>query len=139
MRYAICMLLGLSGGLVVGGGLVAFFTILGVVSNILKFTRLESYPKIGEFSVLIGALTASVLYFLNIKLYLKVYFLMFIGLLAGIFIGIVASALAETLDIMPIMADRLGIVRWMYVGVFSIMIGKVLFSIIYWITFGFNN
>lgn len=139
MRYAICMLLGLSGGLVVGGGLVAFFTILGVVSNILKFTRLESYPKIGELSVLIGALTASVLYSLNIKLYLKVYFLMFIGLLAGIFIGIVASALAETLDIMPIMADRLGIVRWMYVGVFSIMIGKVLFSIIYWMTFGFNT
>ncbi len=139
MKYIICILLGLSGGLVVGGGLVAFFTLLGVISNILKFTKTEIYPKVGELSVLIGALVASVLYLFEIKLHINRYFLVFLGLLAGIFIGIVASALAETLDVMPVVADRLNIIRWVYIGVFAIMFGKVFFSIIYWLTLGFSH
>ncbi len=138
MKNIICILLGLSGGLVVGGGIVAFFTVLGVLSNILKFTNTEDYPKIGELSVLAGALFSCILYFFDITLFLNKYILMVGGLFAGVFIGIVASALAETLDIMPIMADRLNILKWIYVGVFSIALGKVFFSIIYWMTIGFS-
>lgn len=139
MRSFLCILFGLSGGLVVGGGIVAFFTALGVLSNIIKFTKTEEYSKIAEFAVLIGALTASIFYFFDIKLSLGKFILAIGGLFAGIFIGIVASALAETLDVMPVMVDRLDIFNWIYVGVFSIMIGKIFFSTIYWLTIGFAN
>lgn len=139
MRAFLCILFGLSGGLVVGGGIVAFFTVLGVVSNIIKFTETEEYSKVAEWAVLIGALTASIFYFFDIKLSLGKFIPIIGALFAGIFIGIVASALAETLDVMPVIADRLDILNWIYVGVFSIMIGKIFFSTIYWLTIGFAN
>lgn len=139
MKILLCLLFGLSGGLVVGGGIVAFFTALGVVSNIVKFTNTEKYSNVAEVSILIGALAASIFDTFDIKLYLGTSLLAVGGLFAGIFIGVVASALAETLNVMPVMADRAGIIRWMYVGVFSIMIGKMFFSTIYWLTIGFRH
>lgn len=139
MRSVICILFGLSGGLVVGGGVVAFFTALGVLINILKFTKTEKYREIAEISVLAGSLLASIFYFSDIRFSLGKYILMVGGLFAGMFIGIAASALAETLDVMTVMADRLNILKWIYVGIFSIIFGKTFFSIVYWMTIGFAN
>lgn len=139
MRTIVCILFGLSGGLVVGGGIVAFFTALGVLSNVLKFMNTDKYIKLAEFSVISGALLSSILYHSDITLSLSKYLLPVIGTFAGIFIGIVAAALAETLDVIPVLADRLDVLRWIYVGVFSIMFGKIFFSIVYWVIFGFAS
>ena len=55
----------------------------------------------------------------------------------GIFVGMVASALAETLDVLPFTSTYIGINRWVYLWIIALIFGKIIGSIIYWTVPGF--
>ena len=133
MRYFIAGITGFSGGLVVGGGIVAFFTILGIITHIINLGATSQYYRLYQISIILGALISTLIYFFDIKISINKYVLVVLGLFMGIFIGIIASALAEMLDVISVIADRLKMLKYIYVGIFAIMLGKVFGSIIYWI------
>src|SRR5690606_21551286 len=116
---------------------VAFFTILGIVTRSIKISNSSKYVKWYEFTILLGAIISALFYFFDIELnWTKYVFPPVIGLFMGIFVGMVASALAEMLDVMPVMADRMGMRKFLYIGIFAIIFGKTLGSIIYWTVSG---
>lgn len=137
MKYLFCIITGFAGGLVVGTGVVAFFTILGIVTRSIEISNSSKCVKWYEFTILLGAIISALFYFFDIELnWTKYVFPPVIGLFMGIFVGMVASALAEMLDVMPVMADRMSMRKFLYIGIFAIIFGKTLGSIIYWTVSG---
>jgi len=137
MIYIALIMVGFAGGLVVGGAVAAFFTALGVVTRIVEIGKTKRYLYLYKISILAGTVTSALLYFFSFKVKGSSYILIFIGLFMGIFVGMIASALAEVLDVIPLIASSLNIGKWIYIIIFSIIIGKIVGSLIYWIVPGF--
>lgn len=129
----ILAILGFSGGLIVGGALAAFLTALGVVTRLIEMVKTKKYLTVYKFSILAGTIVSTLFYTLPIKINTKGYILVFVGLFMGIFVGMVASALAEVLNVIPLIADTLGAPKWIYVIIFAMLLGKIVGSLVYWI------
>lgn len=134
--YFVLAIIGFSGGLVVGGALAAFLTVLGVITRLIEITKTKRYLTIYKFAILSGTIVSTLSYNLSIKVNGSGYILILVGLFMGIFVGMVASALAEVLNVMPLFADVLGGAKWVYVIIFAMIIGKIIGSLIYWIVPG---
>lgn len=68
----------------------------------------------------------------NFTLNLGNYTLAFVGITCGIFIGLLASALAEAVDVIPILERRLNIQNGLKYILLSLLFGKVFGSLINW-------
>jgi stage V sporulation protein AB len=137
MKEIIQIIIGLSGGLIVGGGLAAFFTALGITSRLISMGNGKPHMGIYKGCIFIGAVLSSLAYALDFKIPIGKYTLPIIGIFMGIFVGIIASALAEMLDALPLVANFAGIGQYIYVIIFAILIGKIAGALIYWVFPGF--
>ncbi len=137
MNALVTIVAGLAGGLAVGGSVVAFFTVLGVVNRIIELSKTKRYVRIYEVFIVLGSLGSSFVYFFDLRMVLFNYLAIPIGIIMGIFVGFIAAALTETLDILSTAVDTLSIPRWLYVIVFAIILGKALGSAIYFLIPGF--
>ncbi|HZJ82475.1 MAG TPA: stage V sporulation protein AB [Clostridia bacterium] len=137
MKKIYLALLGFSGGATVGAGIVAFFTILGVVARVIDIGKTQGYEKYYKIAVILGALLSTYMYMFDFSVNGSKVWLTFIGLFMGAFIGMVASALAEMLNIFPFLTFSMGINRWVYPIIMAIIFGKVIGSLIYWTIPGF--
>ncbi|OLO42671.1 stage V sporulation protein AB [Alkalihalophilus pseudofirmus] len=135
IEAVLSILIGLAGGFAVGGGFVAFLTVLGVVPRLTQLSKTGKYIHIYEWAVILGALTGSLFSLNNIVLHLSALLLIPIGLAEGIFIGLLAAALTEVLNVFPILAKRLGIAEKIIVLMMAIVLGKVFGSLFHWIYF----
>jgi len=125
--------IGFCEGVVVGGAVVAFITILGIVSRLCWLTRSTRYMFWYELSITAGAVLASFSYFLKPRLTLGSTVVIFSGFLMGFFVGMIAAALAEVMDVLPIISRRIGIENFIAYIFISIIVGKIIGSMIYWI------
>jgi len=137
MSYFLLILIGFSGGLVVGGAVAAFITVLGVITRIVEIVKTKKYLSLYKISILAGILMSTLLYLFPVKVQLTGYILIFVGLCMGIFVGMIASALAEVLNIIPLIEKSLRIGKWIYVIIFALIAGKTIGSLIYWLIPGF--
>lgn len=129
----IVIVTGISGGLAVGASVTAFFTVLGVTTRIIEISRRKEYMKLYQCSIVLGALFSCTVYFFDLTLNSLEILSMPLGFMMGIFIGLMAAALTETLDIITVAAKKLGIVRWIFLIVAVILIGKVIGSILFFL------
>ncbi|MDG5787673.1 stage V sporulation protein AB [Evansella sp. AB-P1] len=129
------ILIGLSGGLAVGSGFVAFLTVLGIIPRLAYLTKTEQLLTFYEFSVIVGTLTG-VWFSLGSPIFsISNLILIIIGLACGIFIGLLAAALTEVLNVFPILAKRIGMkdkINWL---LWAIVFGKIIGSLYHWIYF----
>lgn len=125
--------IGFCEGIVVGGSLVAFITILGIVPRLCWLTNSARYIYWYELAIVGGAVLASFSYFLKPRLGLGNVVAAFLGLFIGFFVGMVATALAEVMDVLPIVSRRMGIESFIAYIFISLIIGKIIGSMIYWI------
>ncbi|WP_216830450.1 stage V sporulation protein AB [Alkalihalobacterium elongatum] len=135
IEAVLAILIGLAGGLAVGSGFVAFLTVLGVVPRLTQLSKTAKYIHIYEWAVVLGAVAGSVVSLNDIVLYLSALLLIPIGLAEGIFIGLLAAALTEVLNVLPILAKRLGIAEKIIILLMAIVLGKVFGSLYHWIYF----
>lgn len=131
------VLIGLAGGLVVGGGLSMLFITLGIVPRLTILSGLKKRMVIVKLSVLTGAFFSSLIYTMDLRFPVGKFVLPIIAVFMGVFVGMLASALAEVLDVLYIIASYSGIIKFIYILVFSIIIGKIAGSLFYWLTPGF--
>jgi len=54
-----------------------------------------------------------------------------------LFVGCLAAALAEVLNVLPVMARRVGLANDIRLLVLAMVVGKVIGSLVYWIVPGF--
>lgn len=127
----ILAVIGLSGGLVVAGGLFAFIIELGVVADFADRTHTGSRILFYEDCVAVGGIVGNLISVFKVHIPGGAWLLPVFGLLAGVFVGCWAMALAETLNLFPIFVRRLKIVKYITVFILSTAVGKGIGSFIF--------
>jgi stage V sporulation protein AB len=138
-KYILMTIIGLASGTVIAGGIFAFITIIGIIPRIAQRTGTQKYITIYETAItiggILGATTICVDYYLPIgNILVAIY-----SLAIGIFIGCLAVALAETIDVIPILSRRVGLQDGIAVFIIMIALGKMLGSILYYLVPGFYD
>ncbi len=132
LQLALCSVIGFSGGIIVGGGLIAFLTVLGVISRLMHITSTYDYTFILSWVVLLGAATGCIISIFTYTTHLPQIVSAGFGMVMGIFVGLLASALAEVINVIPISADRMNVTDYVHVLIIVLAFGKIFGSLIYW-------
>ncbi|WP_096188551.1 stage V sporulation protein AB [Evansella halocellulosilytica] len=131
----ISIMIGLSGGLAVGSGLVAFLTVLGIVPRLAHLTKTTNRLHSYEWAVIIGSQIGIWLSLGDPAFFLPKWLMAIVGLACGIFVGMLAAALTEVLNVFPILAKRIGMKQKMPWLVLAIVLGKIIGSLYHWLFF----
>ncbi|PSL43305.1 stage V sporulation protein AB [Salsuginibacillus halophilus] len=129
------VLLGLGGGLAVGSGLVAFISALGIIPRLVQIAKCYSRLVHLEWAVISGVLFGSIMTLTDAHLALPEVVAVIPGFFAGMFVGMLAAALTEVLNVMPVLAKRLGVDQGIFAFLFAIALGKVLGSLFFWFVY----
>lgn len=134
----------LSGGLLIAGGIFAFITAIGVIPSIIFKTKTSNYITFFEECIIWGGIFATSQSFIDYKFHIGGYligkiFVIFYGFCVGIFIGVLASSIAETIDVIPVLYKRTRIGEKVGIIITTLAIGKMLGSIIYFLNSGFQR
>jgi len=133
---ALVALLGLSGGIAVGSGLVALLVILDLIPRLAQLARGYRQSAWFETAIVSGAVFWSLADFFDWKVALPSRLpIMLIGAFDGMFVGMLAAALTEVVNVLPIMAKRLGLSGYMVALVMAMVLGKVAGSLFDWLMF----
>lgn len=122
---ALLVLIGLSGGLAVGTGMVAFLVVLDIIPRMAQIARSFHRVHLFEAAVVTGVLFWTALDFFDWKLSLFPAGVGLIGFLAGAFVGMLAGALTEVLNVFPIMARRIGMGSYILLLLMAMVFGKI--------------
>lgn len=134
-NWLLCIVIGLGGGLVVGSGLVAFITVLGVIPRLAQLSRSESWIRYYEWAGIIGIQAGTWVSFYNFSLYGNRLVAVLVGLMAGVFVGLLAAALTEVLNVWPILVKRMGMGGQLLFLLMAIALGKIAGSLFQWMWF----
>ncbi|MDQ0339167.1 stage V sporulation protein AB [Caldalkalibacillus uzonensis] len=135
LKALLLILIGLSGGLAVGAGLVAFLTVLGIVPRLAQITKTHAFIHLYQSGIIAGAVFWSWIGLREAELYLVKDVVLVYGLLAGMFVGLLAAALTEVLNVLPILAKRIHMVDKLVWLLMAMVLGKVLGSLFHWMFF----
>lgn len=124
---------GISGGALVGTAAAAFITLLDIVPRLAQLTNSSRLIRFYESILISSTVSITLLYFTGISINLFKILLIPIGFTLGAFVGLLASALAEVINVIPVLVRRLKIRKHVYIALFSISLGKVVGSLIYWL------
>ncbi len=121
--------IGLSGGLVIAGGVIALMVGLGIITRFAGITRTAGQVKKYESAIFFGALFGNILTVYQTEVPLGTAGLAVMGIFSGIFVGGWILALAEIVNIFPIFARRIGITKGCSLIVIAIAAGKTVGSL----------
>ncbi|WP_407268755.1 stage V sporulation protein AB [Radiobacillus sp. PE A8.2] len=129
------LFIGLASGLIVGGGLVAFLTVLGIIPRLTQLTKTNRFIRVYEAAVILGALFGTYLSFTNAVLHVSLLVVVIWGAFHGVFVGMLAAALTEVLNVFPILAKRVGLQSHLIWFMMAIVLGKICGSLFQWLIF----
>lgn len=129
------IIVGFAGGIAVGAGYVAFLTMLKVIPRLLHMSEQQHLVARYVTPVIIGSLFGTFLSFTNLSISIPMVVLLFFGLLHGIFNGMLAAALAEVLNVFPILSRRIGLEKYLKSLMMALVFGKVFGSLFQWVFF----
>ncbi|MFC0271519.1 stage V sporulation protein AB [Metabacillus herbersteinensis] len=135
IKLLFIMFLGFSSGVVVGGGFVAFLTVLGIIPRLTQLTKTVSAIQGYEWGVILGALIGSWLSLSDTVFSQSKLWTIPIGLLSGVFVGMLAAALTEVMNVFPILAKRIGFGDRIIILLMALVFGKIFGSLFHWVYF----
>jgi len=123
------LVIGLCGGFLVAGGLFAFLTLAGVVTRLAAGTATAKYLMIYEDLALLGCTAGNLLYIYRFRIPMGLLFLGTYGMGAGVFTGCLAAALAEVVNMLPVLSERVNLKKGMS-GIMTLFaLGKLVGSL----------
>jgi stage V sporulation protein AB len=125
----------LSGGLAVGSGFVAFLTVLGIIPRLAQISKTVDKVVWYEAAIILGTIAGIYGSLRDPILGLPAFFLILLGLAGGIFVGMIAGALAEVLNVIPILAKRLNMDGEIIILLMAVVLGKIAGSLFQWLYF----
>lgn len=127
------IIIGLGAGFVVSGGVVAFITIIGLIPLMAYRTKTGYAMMWYENAIIIGSILGSILSMWPIRLPNIPVITVLLFFAYGMFIGGLIIALAEILDVLPIINRRIKIKKGITLIVVALALGKLIGSLCYWI------
>jgi len=131
------ILLGFSSGLVTAGAVFAFITVIGVVPRLAQKTNTVGNVKTYETAIMVGGIFGTLTGVIQFHLPIGTIPVVILSLSSGIFFGCLAMALAEVLNVIPILMRRGRIQKGMFYFVLAIAIGKTVGALLYFLIPGF--
>ena len=130
----------LGAGFAAAGGFFAFISLIGIVPRLTSISKTQSHVLLYENSLAMGLIIMNLLSLyrpdLSFLPYLpSVLLLDAQGLFAGIFTGCLAGALAEVVNVIPILSRRLKIRKGFPYYVVAFGLGKCIASILQFYVF----
>ena len=103
--------IGFSGGLVIAGGVIALMAGLGVITRFIGISHTAKHVRIFEDAILLGSVFGTLMTVYQPTIPLDAAGLAVLGLFSGIFVGGWILALAEIVNIFPILTRRIGLTK----------------------------
>ncbi len=135
MKNIIPVVSSFGGGVLVGGAYAAFITMLQILPRLIQLTKTRRYLMFYEILLISSSISFTLIYFFEVYLRLNTVFVILFGLFSGIFLGLFSSALAETLNVLPIISKKFKIKKHMKIIFFSLLFGKVSGALYYFLFF----
>lgn len=127
------IIIGFGAGLVVSGGVIAFISIIGVIPLMAYRSKTGFAMLWYENAIVIGGILGSIFSMWQIRLPYAPFLIGILMFAFGMFIGGLIIALAEVLDVMPILDRRIHIKKGITLVIIALAIGKLIGSLCYWI------
>lgn len=127
------ILIGFSSGVVVAAGVFALITALGIVPRLIERSNTREYIFFYENCIIFGGIGGTLMSFWPISIPLGNIGLVIMGVANGIFIGSLLVALAEFLNVLPIMNRRFNLTGGIAFMIVALGIGKSIGSLLYWL------
>lgn len=124
---------GLASGIMVGSGIVALITLLDIVPRVAQLSKTQDKIRLYEGLIILGATLASFLSLSEITIGIPKVVVAIIGFFIGCFVGLLASALAEVMNVIPVVIRRFRLEGYVRVILYALIFGKVLGSLYQWI------
>ncbi|MET3289583.1 UNVERIFIED_CONTAM: stage V sporulation protein AB [Brevibacillus sp. OAP136] len=124
---------GLSGGIAVGSGFVAFITVLDIIPRLTQLTSSASYIRSYEWALITGVLFFTLIDFFVWVVHLPAIVTAVFGVFAGLFVGTLAAGLTEVLNVFPILAKRISLQESMLWLLMAMVFGKMIGSLLQWL------
>jgi stage V sporulation protein AB len=137
MKTLVAMLVAFANGLTVGSGLVAFLAIIGLVPRLAEVTHTEHSLRWYQLVMVLGSTLATLELIYPANFHLPGYMSIIPGIFMGLFVGCLAAALAEVLNVLPVMTRRVGLLIYIRFLLLAMILGKVCGSLLYWLVPGF--
>lgn len=126
--------LGLLFGAGTAAGVVALISSLGVIPRIVGKSSTAKHILLFEDFLLVGAGLGSLFIILELDLvFLGVWFLVTAGIFAGIFVGCLAAALAEVIQIWPVLYRRTNTKHGNNIAMTCFAVGKLAGGLFYFL------
>ena len=127
------ILIGLGAGFVVSGGVVAFISIIGIIPLMAYRTKTAYAMMWYENAIVIGSIIGSIFSMWRLRLpYWPIIIVPFF-FAYGMFVGTLIIALAEVLDVLPILDRRIRIRKGITLLIIALAFGKLVGSLCYWV------
>ena len=124
IRTVVYYLTGISFGAAVAAGLFAFITTVGVVTRLAAGTKTAKYVKLYETVAIFGVTLANGFDLFQWEIVCGVLIRGLCGLFFGVFVGCLAAALAEVVNVFPVMTRRIKLRVGMPYLVLAFALGK---------------
>lgn len=124
LRTVIYYVLGISFGTAVAAGLFAFITTVGVVTRLAAGTKTAKHVMLYETVAVFGVTTANLIDLFQWEFLGGIIFRSVCGLFFGVFVGCLAAALAEVVNVFPVMTRRIKLKVGMVYLMLAFALGK---------------
>lgn len=130
LKNFVLWMVGLGGGFLVAGGVIALIVGLGIVTRFTGITHTALHSRLYETVILFGALFGIALSVYQVRIPAGRIGLAVQGFSAGMYVGGWIMALAEVVNMFPIFSRRIGLTKGSSHIVVSIAIGKIIGSLL---------
>lgn len=125
MKLILLCFIGLCSGLLVAGGMFAFITIIGVVQRMAVRSRTVKHVILYERCVVVGCAAGAFVWMFQPTLVKTSILLIIFGFFSGIYVGALSFALAEILNVLPVLAKRVRLRKGFSLVVLMFALGKL--------------
>ena len=124
VRTVVYYFAGISFGVAVAAGLFAFITTVGVVTRLAAGTKTAKHVMLYETVAIFGVTLANGVDLFQWQIPGGAVFRIACGLFSGVFVGCLAAALAEVVNVFPVMTRRIKLKVGMAYIVLVFALGK---------------
>lgn len=124
VKTVLYYVLGISFGVAVAAGLFAFLVTVGVMTRLAAGTKTAKYMMLYESVAIVGVTLANAVDMFQYSLADGILWRSLCGLFCGVFVGCLAAALAEVVNVFPVMTRRMKLRVGMAYIVLAFAVGK---------------
>lgn len=132
LQKCVLFLLSTMFGFAVASGFIAFIVLIGIIPRLIAKTHTADQVMLYEDMVVLGVTAGNLVFLYQIPLPFSFIGMAIMGLCFGIFTGCLAGALAEIVDVFPILSKRLHLRKGLPYVVVSLALGKCFGTIVQW-------